>query len=58
MRYLGLFLMLVLVAGCSADPPPTLGPAAGPDTPAAPSANVPYRPVLAGTAYHGIGSRP
>jgi hypothetical protein len=53
-----LLLLAVIVAGCTGEPPPVLSPPVGPDNPAAPSANNPYRPVLAGTVDHGIGGRP
>lgn len=55
------FLFVALVAllqACSTSPPPTLAPSTGPDDPAAPTADAPYRPVMAGTAYHGLGKAP
>jgi hypothetical protein len=51
-------LFVLIVAGCTNAPPPSLGPSPGPDSPAAPSANASYRPVLAGTAEHGVGGKP
>jgi hypothetical protein len=58
MRYLAFLLAAIVLAGCSGNPPPTLGPSTGPDGLAAPPSEVPYRPVMAGTAFHGIGSKP
>jgi hypothetical protein len=53
-----LFAMLMAaLAACGDSPSPTL-PAGGPDDAAAPSANRPYRPVMAGTVSHGIGDQP
>ena len=58
MKCLVLAVLAVLLTACADQTPPPLLPAPGPDDPAAPSANSPYRPVMAGTAYHGVGSRP
>ena len=58
MRHLVVFVVLTLLAACSDAPPPVISSSPGPDNPASPSANMPYRPVMAGTAYHGIGSKP
>jgi hypothetical protein len=58
MRYFMLAALLGLLQACSEAPPPALAPSPGPDDPAAPPSNTPYRPVMAGTAYHGLGSTP
>lgn len=58
MRRLSLTMLLALLSACSDAPPPVISLSPGPDSPASPPANAPYRPVLAGTAYHGIGSKP
>jgi hypothetical protein len=51
--------LIALLAACADAPPPAaISPSPGPDDPAGPSANLPYRPVMAGTAYHGVGSKP
>jgi len=50
--------VLALLAACAETAPPPLSTSPGPDAPAGPSADRPYRPVMAGTAYHGVGSRP
>ncbi|HET6222859.1 MAG TPA: hypothetical protein VFE11_11855 [Dongiaceae bacterium] len=50
--------LLALLQACSTSPPPTLTPSPGPDDPVAPAADAPYRPVMAGTAYHGLGRAP
>lgn len=50
--------VIVLLSGCSDKPLPTTVTSPGPDDPAAPSADRPYRPVMAGTAWHGLGDRP
>ena len=50
---------LALLAACAdTSPPAAISPSPGPDDPAAPTADLPYRPVMAGTAYHGVGSKP
>jgi len=50
---------LALLAACADAPPPAaISPSPGPDDPAGPTAGLPYQPVMAGTAYHGIGSKP
>lgn len=58
MRTLGVTVLLALLSACANAPPPVLTSSPGPDNASAPMANLPYRPVLAGTAYHGIGSNP
>jgi hypothetical protein len=58
MRCFVLVALLALLQACSTSPPPTLAPSPGPDDPAAPAADAPYRPVMAGTAYHGLGKTP
>jgi hypothetical protein len=58
MRYLALAALIALLAACADTTPPPLSTSPGPDDPAGPSADLPYRPVMAGTAYHGVGSRP
>ena len=58
MSKLTLLLLALLLAACSASPPPSLSNTTGPEDPSAPSAQTPYRTVLAGTANHGIGDRP
>jgi len=51
--------LLALLAACADTPPPAaISPSPGPDDPAGPSADLPYRPVMAGTVTHGIGSKP
>ena len=57
MKYLVLTAFVALLSACS-EPPPALAPSPGPDDPAAPSSDAPYRPVMAGTAYHGLGRTP
>ncbi len=57
MRHFVLAAFLALLQACSASPP-TLGSPVGPEDPAAPSADAPYRPVMAGTAFHGLGKTP
>jgi hypothetical protein len=49
---------LALLSACAEAPPPALAPSPGPDDPAGPSADMPYRPVMAGTAYIGVGAAP
>jgi hypothetical protein len=58
MRYLALAALMALLAACADTTPPPLSTSPGPDDPAGPSADLPYRPVMAGTADHGVGSRP
>ena len=58
MKFLALFAFLALLSACDTAPPPPFEPSPGPDDTAGPSADLPYRPVMAGTAYHGIGSKP
>ena len=53
-----LAVFLALLQACSESPPPTLAPSLGPEDPAAPAAAAPYRPVMAGTAYHGLRRTP
>ncbi len=58
MRYLALAALMALLVACADTTPPPLSTSPGPDDPAGPSADLPYRPVMAGTAYPGMGSRP
>ena len=58
MRYLALSALMALLSACADTTPPPLSTSPGPDDPAGPSADLPYRPVMAGTAYHGVGSGP
>ena len=58
MRYLALAAVMALLAACADTTPPPLSTSPGPDDPAGPSADLPYRPVMAGTADHGVGIRP
>lgn len=59
MRCLALLVgLLLLLVACSDASPPAFSSEPAADDPKSPSANLPYRPVMAGTAYHGIGSRP
>jgi hypothetical protein len=58
MSRLTFLVLALLLAACTTSPPPALSTTPGPDDPAAPAAQAPYRPVLAGTAYHDIGGRP
>jgi hypothetical protein len=58
MRILAVAILLGLLSACANQPPPSLTSSPGPDSSAAPAADRPYRPVLAGTANHGIGSKP
>jgi hypothetical protein len=53
-----LVTLLALLSACADAPPPVLAPSPGPDDPAGPSADMPYRPVMAGTAYIGVGAAP
>ncbi len=51
--------LLALLAACADAPPPAAtSPSPGPDNPAGPAADLPYRPVMAGTAWHVVGSKP
>jgi hypothetical protein len=58
MKPLALVLLFAVLSGCTENPPPAPISQPTPDNAGAPSANMPYRPVMAGTAYHGIGSKP
>jgi hypothetical protein len=58
MRSLAVAILLALLSACASAPPPSLTSSPGPDSSSAPAANLPYRPVLVGTVYHGIGSKP
>jgi hypothetical protein len=58
MRQFMLAALLALLQACSDQPLPALAPSPGPDDPAAPPSDAPYRPVMAGTAYHGLGRTP
>jgi hypothetical protein len=58
MRHFMLAALLALLQACSDQPPTALAPSTGPDDPAAPSSDAPYRPVMAGTAFHGLGRTP
>jgi len=51
-------LLLTLLAACDQGPLPLSTTSAGPEDPAAATANRPYRPVMAGTVDHGLGDRP
>jgi hypothetical protein len=52
-------LLLGLLAACSnSAPPPSVTTLLDPDDAAAPVTDRPYRPIMAGTVYHGIGDRP
>jgi hypothetical protein len=50
--------LLALLSACADKPLPTVMPSPGPDDQAAPTADRPYRSVMAGTVSHGIGDRP
>jgi hypothetical protein len=56
-KFLLFATLMALLAACGDSPPPPL-PSGGPDDAAAPTANRLYRPVMAGTAWHGVGDRP
>lgn len=56
MRFLAFLLAVVLLAGCSNNQPLTLEPSNGPDSPITLPSEGPYKPVMAGTAFHGLGS--
>lgn len=58
MRRIILIMLLALLSACSDKPLPVLAPSPGPDDQAAPPADRPYRPVMAGTVWHGVGGRP
>ena len=58
MKWLTLAALLALLSACADTAPPALAPQPSPDDPAGPSANLPYRPVMAGTAYIGVGAAP
>jgi hypothetical protein len=58
MKRLALVLLLALVSACTETSPPAPMASPTPDNAGASSANMPYRPVMAGTAYHGVGSKP
>lgn len=59
MRIALLALLLGLLAACSNSAPlPAVSIPPNPDDAAAPAADRPYRPVMAGTINHGIGDRP
>ncbi|WP_296350086.1 hypothetical protein [Reyranella sp.] len=58
MRYFMLAALVALLQACSESTPPTLAPSPGPDDSTAPSSDAPYRPVMAGTVYHGLGRTP
>ncbi len=47
-----------MLSACGDKPLPDSIPSPGPDDQAAPSADRPYRPVMAGTVWHGVGDRP
>jgi hypothetical protein len=53
-----LVALLALLSACADAAPPALAPSPGPDDPVGPSAEMPYRPVMAGTAYFGVGVAP
>lgn len=58
MRHFMLAALLGLLQACSVSTPPTLASPPGPDDATASSSDAPYRPVMAGTAYHGLGGAP
>jgi hypothetical protein len=58
MKNLFLFTLLAFVSACSDAPSPSLAPSPDPNDPASPTADIPYRPVMAGTVSHGVGGRP
>jgi len=57
MRYLVLAAFVALLSACAEKAPPALSTSPGPDDPTAPSAYLPYRPVMAGTAWQRLGVR-
>jgi len=59
MRQFLLATLLALLSACADEPPPHHAASSqGPDNPAAPATDRPYRPVMAGTVWHGVGDRP
>ena len=58
MRSVALALFLAVLSACTTAPPSAPLASPSPDDPRAPAANMPYQPVMAGTAYHDIGSKP
>ena len=58
MRPLAAIVLLAALSACTTAPPPAPMSSPKPDDAGAPSADTSYRPVMAGTAYHGIGSKP
>lgn len=50
--------LLSLLSACDQGTLPAVTSQPSPDDPAAPVADRVYRPVMAGTAYHGVGERP
>ena len=58
MRHFVLAAFLALLQACATSPTPALAPSPAPDDPAAPPSDAPYRPVMAGTAHHGLGRAP
>ena len=58
MKHLALTALMALLSACSYAPLPSLAPSPGPDDSASPPADLPYRPVMAGTVSHGVGARP
>lgn len=58
MKRIVLAILFAMLSACTDKPLPELAPSPGPDDQAAPSADRPYRPVMAGTAWHGVGDRP
>ena len=56
-KFLLLATLMALLVACGDSPPPPL-PAGGPEDSAAPNAHRTYRPVMAGTVWHGLGDRP
>jgi hypothetical protein len=58
-RFVLLALLFGLLAACNNSAPlPAVSTPPNPDDAAAPAADRPYRPVMAGTVNHGIGDRP
>lgn len=58
MRRFLVILVSLLVAACTDKPLPSLAPSPDPYDAAGPSADIPYRSVMAGTVFHGVGDRP